>query len=172
MVSAAGERGRSSLALGGGWETSALTPGPSWAGGSTPCPAASPPPLYPVTGAGGRQLSSVQHPAQLLLWGWPGSLSWDPFPLCVGREALSAPQTPGLSLVGSLGVPTPAPSLRSPQQAWSLGPARASGPRACVREGHRGSWGRWLVWGQTAGAGCHCSEKVIGLEAPAVSGCI
>ena len=160
MVSAAGERGRSSLALGGGWETSALTPGPSWAGGSTPCPAASPPPLYPVTGAGGRQLSSVQHPAQLLLWGWPGSLSWDPSPLCVGREALSAPQTPGLSLVGSLGVPTPAPSLRSPQQAWSLGPARASGPRACVREGHRGSWGCFQMCPRSSLLGCGLDAQV------------
>ena len=39
-------------------------------------------------------------------------------------------------------------------------------------EGHRGSWDRRLVWGQTAGAGCDCSEKVIGLEAPPMSGCV
>ena len=38
-------------------------------------------------------------------------------------------------------------------------------------EGHRGSWDRWLVWGHQRG-GCHCSEEVIGLEAPRMSGCI
>ena len=85
-----------------------------------------------MTGAGGRQPSSVQRPAQLLLWGWPGSLSWDPFLCCVGREALSAPQTPGLSLIGSLGVPTLVPSeARSRLGVWGqpgpLGPMHVSG---------------------------------------------
>lgn len=138
-VSAAGGRGRSSLALGGGWETSALTPGPAGRG-APPRSLGSLSPLYPVTGAGGRQPSSVQRPAQLLLWGWPGSLSWDPLLCCEGWEALSVPPTPGLSLTGSLGVPMPVPSLRSLQQAWSSGPARASGPHACVRVGQGASW--------------------------------
>ena len=107
---------------------------PSWAGGPTPCPgglSSSTLPSDRCRRETAIPASSVQRPAQLLLWAWPGSLSWELFLLCVGQEVLSAPRTPGLSLAGSLGVPTPAPSLRSPKPAWSSGPARTSGPRVC-----------------------------------------
>ena len=50
-----------------------------------------------MTGAGGRQPSSVQRPAQLLLWGWTGSLSWDPFLLSWGGRRSQRPR-PQVSL--------------------------------------------------------------------------
>ena len=78
---------------------------PSWAGGPTPCPgglSSSTLPSDRCRRETAIPASSVQRPAQLLLWAWPGSLSWELFLLCVGQEVLSAPRTPGLSLASAL----------------------------------------------------------------------
>ena len=99
---------------------------PSWAGGPTPCLGDLSSSTLPSDRC--RRETAVQRPAQLLLWGWPGSLSWDLFLLCVGWEALSA----SLSLTGSLGVPTLVPSearsrLGVQGQTRPLGPTHVSG---------------------------------------------
>ena len=127
---------------------------PSWAGGPTPCLGDLSSSTLPSDRC--RRETAVQRPAQLLLWGWPGSLSWDLFLLCVGWEALSA----SLSLTGSLGVPTLVPSIRSPQQAWSSGPDQTSGPHACVREGHRGSWGCFQICPRSSSLRCGLDAQV------------
>ena len=59
MASAAGGRGRSSLALGGGWETSALTPDPA-GGGPHPVPGQ---PLPTLPSDRCRRETAVQRPA-------------------------------------------------------------------------------------------------------------
>ena len=94
----AGERGRSSLALGGGWETSALTPGPSWAGGSTPCPGGLSSSALPSDRC--RRETAVQRPASCaaaaLGLAWLSVLG--PFsPLRGAGGALSAPDPRSLS---------------------------------------------------------------------------
>ena len=159
MVSAAGERGQSSLALGGGWETSALTPGPSWAGGSTPCPGGLSSSALPSDRC--RRETAVQCPASCaaaaLGLAWLSVLG--PFSLLRGAGgALSAPDPRSLS--HRLPRGSHAGALRSPQQAWSLGPARASGPHACVREGHGGSLGCFQICPRSSVLGCGLDAQV------------
>ena len=146
---AAGERGQSSLALGGGWETSALTPGPAGQGAPPRARVASPPPLYPVTGAGGRQPS--QRPASSVLH---SSCSGPGLARCPGNFFSSVwdrrcSQHPGpqVSLSpGPLGSPRRHPLLEARSRLGVRGQPGPLGPM-CVSGRGRGPAGGAFKYG-------------------------
>ena len=149
---AAGERGQSSLALGGGWETSALTPGPAGQGAPPRARVASPPPLYPVTGAGGRQPS--QRPASCaaaaLGLAWLSVLGLFS-PLCGTGGALSTPDPRSLS--------RQRPLLQARSRLGVRGQPGPLGP-VCVREGQGASWGCFQICPKSSPLGCGLAAQV------------